>query len=70
MRSCCLREIAFFGAEMTDVDRLIARDTLSSPQIRRLMTVPGVGVIVGATLMAATGDIGLVGYLGMDPRVR
>jgi hypothetical protein len=47
------------------------------PEVRRLMTVPGVNVIVAATFMAAVGDIGrfpdrrkLVGYLGLDPRVR
>jgi len=42
-----------------------------------LMTVPGVNVIVAASFVAAIGDIGrfhnprkLVGYLGLDPRVR
>jgi len=41
------------------------------------MTVPGVNVIVAATLMAAIGDVRrfpdrrkLTGYLGLDPRVR
>jgi transposase len=41
------------------------------------MTVPGVNVIVAASFVAAIGDIGrfhnprkLVGYLGLDPRVR
>jgi hypothetical protein len=41
------------------------------------MSVPGVNVIVAATFMAAVGAIGrfpdrrkLVGYLGLDPRVR
>lgn len=41
------------------------------------MTVPGVNVICAATFLAAIGDIGrfktprqLVGYLGLDPRVR
>ena len=41
------------------------------------MTVPGVNVIVAATFLAAIGDIRrfpsaakLVGYLGLDPRVR
>ncbi len=72
-----LRQIAFLDGEIADVDRLIARDALNSPQIRRLMTVPGVNVIVAATFLAAIGDIArfdssrkLVGYLGLDPRVR
>jgi hypothetical protein len=45
--------------------------------VKRLMTVPGVNVIVAATFMAAVGDIRrfpdrrkLTGYLGLDPRVR
>jgi len=50
---------------------------LISPQIKPLMTVPGVNVIVAATFLAAVGDVGrfpgqrqLIGYLGLDPRVR
>jgi len=41
------------------------------------MSVPGVNVVVAASFLAAVGDIGrfesprkLVGYLGLDPRVR
>ena len=73
----CLRQIAFLDAEIAEVERLIARAALASPEIRRLMTVPGVNVIVAATFLAAIGDIErfrsprkLVGYLGLDPRVR
>jgi len=73
----CLRQIAFFDAEIAAVDRLIAQTALASGQARRLMTVPGVNVICAATFLATIGDIGrfrsprkLVGYLGLDPRVR
>jgi transposase len=73
----CLRQIAFFDSEIAAVDRLIARAALASAQARRLMTVPGVNVICAATFLATIGDIGrfrsprkLVGYLGLDPRVR
>jgi transposase len=55
---------------------LISADALESPEITRLMTVPGVNVICAATFLAAIGDIRrfesprkLVGYLGLDPRV-
>jgi transposase len=72
-----LRHIEFLDREITAVERLIARDALRSTEARRLMTVPGVNVICAATFLAATGDIrrfrtarGLVGYLGLDPRVR
>jgi transposase len=73
----CLRQIEFLDAEITEVEKQIARDALGSPQIKRLMTVPGVNVIVAATFLAAVGDVSrfpgqrqLVGYLGLDPRVR
>jgi transposase len=73
----CLRQVAFLDGEIAGVDRVIAQAALGWPEIRRLMTVPGVNVIVAATFLAAIGDIRrfrgarqLVGYLGLDPRVR
>ena len=73
----CLRQIEFLDREIAAVERPIARAALDWPEIRRLMTVPGVNVIVASTLLAAIGDIRrfrsarqLVGYLGLDPRVR
>ena len=73
----CLRQIAFLDGEIAIIERELARHALSCEQIRRLMTVPGVDLIVAATFMAQIGDIRrfamarhLVGYLGLDPRVR
>jgi transposase len=72
-----LRHVEFLDAEIAEVERLIAREALRSPDARRLMTVPGVNVICAATFLAAIGDVrrfrtaaALVGYLGLDPRVR
>ena len=72
-----MRQVEFLDTEIAAVERLIARDALASEEIKRLMTVPGVNVIVAASFVAAIGDIGrfhnprkLVGYLGLDPRVR
>jgi transposase len=72
-----LRQVAFLDSEIAAVERLIAAEALSWPEVKRLMTVPGVNVIVAATFMAAVGDISrfpdrrrLTGYLGLDPRVR
>jgi transposase len=72
-----IRQIEFLDGEIAAVERLIAHDALGSAQIKRLMSVPGVNVIVAASFLAAIGDIGrfenprkLVGYLGLDPRVR
>jgi transposase len=72
-----LRQIAFLDREIEQVERLIAKEMLSWPEARRLMTVPGVNLIATATFLAAIGDISrfatsrrLVAYLGLDPRVR
>jgi transposase len=73
----CLRHVEFLDREIAAVDALIAEQALQSTEVRRLMTVPGVNVICAQTFLAAVGDIGrfptsrkLVGYLGLDPRVR
>jgi transposase len=72
-----VRQVDFLDAEIAAVEQLIAAEALSWPEIKRLMTVPGVNVIVAATFMAAVGDIRrfpdrrkLTAYLGLDPRVR
>jgi transposase len=71
-----LRHIEFLDAEIEQVERLIATEALGSPQIKRLMTVPGVNVIGAAIFLAAVGDIRrfngsrpVVAYPGLDPRV-
>jgi transposase len=75
--AACLRQIDFLTGEIAHVDRQLAERALQSPEIKRLMTIPGVGVTTAATMIAAIGDIHrfpsakrLVGYLGIDPRVR
>src|SRR3954466_8469882 len=72
-----LRQVEFLDVEIAAVEALIAAEALSWPEVKRLMTVPGVNVIVAATFMAAGGDVcrfpdrrKLTGYLGLDPRAR
>jgi transposase len=72
-----IRHIEFLDAEIAAVERLIAQQALAWPEIRRLMTVPGVNLICAATFIAAVGDPRrfltsrkLVAYLGLDPKVR
>jgi transposase len=72
-----IRHVEFLDAEIAAVERLIAQQALAWPEIRRLMTVPGVNLICAATFIAAVGDAGrfltsrkLVAYLGLDPKVR
>ena len=74
--SAAMRQIEFFEREIAEVEQLIALAAMESAEIKRLMSVPGVNVIVAASFMAAIGDIHrfqsprkLVGYLGLDPRV-
>ena len=74
---CCLREVDFLDNEVGLIERELARQALSSEEIRRLMSVPGVSLVSAAAFVAATGDIHrfsspkkLVSYLGLDPRVR
>ncbi len=73
----CLRQVDFLAAELAEFDRVLARFALRSPEVRRLMTVPGVNMVTAVGFLASVGDIRrfptprkLVGYLGLDPRVR
>jgi transposase len=72
-----MRHVEFLDSEIKEVEKLIARQALDWPEIRRLMTVPGVNVICAATFMAAVGDPRrfftsgkLVAYVGLDPKVK
>jgi transposase len=72
-----LRRLDFSIQERGLLDKQIAQIALASPEIRRLMTIPGVDVVSAATMLAVIGDIArfpsarhLVGYVGLDARVR
>lgn len=72
-----LRQLDFLAAELKDVDREIAQISLAREDIKRLMTIPGVDMITAATMVATIGDVSrfptsrhLIGYLGLDARVR
>jgi transposase len=72
-----IRHVEFLDAEVAAVERLIAQQALSWPEIRRLMTVPRVNLICAASFIAAVGDPSrfltsrkLVAYLGLDPKVK
>ena len=72
-----MRHVEFLDAEIAAVEKLIAQQALSWPEIRRLMTVPGVNLVCAASFIAAVGDPHrfltsrkLVAYLGLDPRVK
>jgi transposase len=72
-----IRHVEFLDAEIAAAEKLIAQQALSWPEIRRLMTVPGVNLICAASFIAAIGDPSrfftarkLVAYLGLDPKVK
>jgi hypothetical protein len=73
----CLRQIDFVEDELERLDKILAADALSDEDALRLMTLPGVSAITAIALLGALGDVTrfktprhLVGYLGLDPRVR
>lgn len=72
----CLRHIDALDVEVKELDHSLARRLVDSPEARRLLSVPGVNLVVAATFLAHVGDVRrfpdarrLVGYLGLDPRV-
>jgi transposase len=72
-----LRLFDLFGQELVVADEACAKAATGRDDVRRLMTVPGVDFAVALALVAAIGDIHrfgspqkLVGYFGLDPRVR
>jgi transposase len=72
-----LRELDLVTEETAGADQVLAAGALARGDVRRLMTIPGVDMTVAVSLIAAIGDIRrfraptkLVGYLGLDPRVR
>src|SRR5213078_3500363 len=77
MVEACLRGIDFLDREVAAIDRALAELVLGSPELRRLLTLPGVNFVTACALLAAVGDVRrfptarhLVSYLGLDPRVR
>jgi transposase len=72
-----LRLYDALAAEIEIVERAIATATVDHRSIRHMLSVPGIGLVTAAALEAVIGDVSrfprpakLVGYLGLDPRVR
>lgn len=75
--SGCLREIEFLDTEITAIDCKLAESAIGSEDVKRLMSIPGIGAAAAVTLMSAIGDVTrfqsprqMVAYLGLDPKVR
>jgi transposase len=72
-----LRLLSSLEAEICLVEKRVAQTVLLDHRMSRLMTIPGIGLITAMALTAVIGDVArflrpshLVGYLGLDPRVR
>ncbi|HAW09551.1 MAG TPA: IS110 family transposase [Actinobacteria bacterium] len=72
-----LRLMDALELEVQAVEQRLASLALEDDRVRRLMTIPGVGVTTAVALIAVIGDVTrfprpqqLVGYLGLDPKVR
>jgi len=71
-----LREHERLTDDLRVIEREIARDALANPNAQRLMTVPGIDMVVAVGLLAAIGPVTrfeapdkLVSYLGLNPTV-
>jgi transposase len=71
-----VREIDRLGEDLKIVERDLAQAAIGSEPVKRLMTIPGIDMIVAEGLMAAIGDPTrfscpqkLVSYLGLNPSV-
>ncbi len=72
-----LREFDRLTDDLKVIERDLAQSALADDRVKRLMTIPGVDMVVALALVAAIGDIArfarpeqLVGYLGLNPSVR
>lgn len=72
-----LRQLDFHAQELRIIDAALGRVALGSPEVKRLMTIPGVDATVALAIVAAVGDFRrfrhperLVSYLGLNPRVK
>jgi hypothetical protein len=71
-----LREHERLSEDLRVIEREIARDALANPDAKRLMTIPGIDMVVAVGLLAAIGPVTrfegpdkLVSYLGLNPTV-
>ena len=71
-----LREHDRLSDDLRVVERELARDALASPDVKRLMTIPGIDMVVSVGILAAVGSVkrfngpdNLVAYLGLNPSV-
>lgn len=72
-----VEELERVSAQLAELDKVLAGQTLEDPRARRLMTIPGVSSVVASTVLASIGDVSrfatpqkLSSYFGLTPQVR
>ncbi len=72
-----LREFDRLADDLKVIERDLARSALVDEGVKRLMTIPGIDMVVALAIVAAIGEVGrfdrpqkLVSYLGLNPSVR
>jgi len=72
-----LRLLTAVDREIDALDRPLATIAAADPRVSHLLSIPGVGLVTALAIVAVVGDIRrfprpqqLVGYLGLDPKVR
>jgi transposase len=72
-----LRLLTAVRSELEALERPLAQVAASDVGVRHLLTIPGIGLVTALAIVAVVGDVSrfprpnqLVGYLGLDPRVR
>jgi len=53
----CLRQVDFLDGEIKLIEQRIAEQVVGSEEIKRLMGLPGFGMVAATALMAAIGDV-------------
>jgi transposase len=71
-----LREHDRLSEDLRVIERELARDALANPDVKRLITIPGIDMVASIGILAAIGIVNrfagpdkLVAYLGLNPSV-
>lgn len=72
-----VNELERVSAQLAELDKALAQQSLDDPRALRLMTIPGVSSVVALAILASIGDIHrfptpekLSSYFGLTPRIR
>jgi transposase len=71
-----LREFDRLAEDLKIIERDLARSALADEGVKRLMTIPGIDMVVALAIVAAIGEVTrfdrskLVSYLGLNPSVQ